>query len=221
MQFARRFWECMFVDDYEELIYTLFSKFDTPFCDHGTGVAVAESEAKYIRDACGECLENLIERIKATHSMVRFYCMRTYASRRGNSFAILLYPFSTEDLCIDLDLLPESFVYFILEWIQNDMLCAKTDSLMGTTVEYRNCRFDEEIDMLHNRGNLRLFLLFRFFLLESLRSKDPVKQRSVIYDLMVKYGVIGETTPKKEFCESYDHQNFTFLCKQEVLRLIR
>ena len=226
MQFARCFWECMFVDDCEEFIYTLFSKFDVPFCSHGNGKDDEERENKdggmgYIRNACTECLETFITRIKTTRSTIRLYCMRNYANRKGFNFTILFYPFSGEDFCVNLDFVPEKFVKFTLDCIKGDMLCDKTNSLMGTVIEFKNCRFDEEIDMLNNRGNLRLLLLFRFFLLESLRSRDVVGQRGRIFDLMLKYRLMNPETSRREFCETYDHKKFASLCKEEISALIQ
>lgn len=215
MQFARRFWECVFGEENDEFFYMLFSRFDKPVCTHG----LAEN-GEYIRNACKECLEGRINQLQNAHSMIRIYCMRTYANRKDPRFSILLYLFSGEDLCVDIDFLNGRFTRFLLDCVKNDMLCDKTSSLMGTTIHFKHCRFDEEIDMLHNRGNLRLFLLFRFFLLESLRSRDPIQQRGIIYDLMVEHGLLKRETLKKTFVESYDHKKFTALCREGIFKLI-
>lgn len=209
MEWAQRLWEYLFFHSNEEFIYCLFSQWDKPICNHYEDYEIQKPKYKRIRDACENCLNIYIQKMNSIRTSLHVYCLRYYIEQIGSKFMILIYPFSDNDLCVDLDILSNSFTQFILECIKRNMITPTFKSIFNTLIDFKQCSFDEEMDLLHNRANLRMLLLFRFFLFESLRSKNPIKQREKIFNLMIKEQIMDENnSDKDEFCKNYDHKDF-------------
>lgn len=215
MEFARQFWKCMFeIDKDEEFILTLFSTFDECVCVHSE-----ELQEACVRDACKDCLRHFIDVIKNCRSMVRLHCFRNYGERErpGTRFNILFYPF-TNKMCTTLDIMPDSMNSFLYNTLKENTFSHEQVDFTATEFIFNHCTFDEEIDIFDTKRKLRLCLLFRFFLLESLRSKNPIRQRQKIFQLMIENEIAHDSGPEEEelFCKTYDHTGMIEYQKQII-----
>ena len=212
MDFAREFWKCMFeFEKDEEFVYTLFSTFDEPLCIHNgpdsetTPVPVPVR----VRDACSHCLRSFLETVKSLKSMVRLHCYRNYVDyeKSGTRFTIFFYPFTSSRMCTTIDIMPDCMNSFLYKVLKNNSFSAEQVDFTASEFKFNHCAFDEEIDIFERRGDLRLWLFFRFLFLESIRSKNPTEQRHKIYQLMVENEMAQPIDIEEEecLCKNYNH----------------
>ena len=88
--------------------------------------------------------------------------------------------FTNTDLCVDIDDVSPELLIFIHNAVRQEEFLAKKDDIFGNNVTLSNFCNDEEIQQISESKMAPFLLLLRIMLLESLRSDDPLNQRTRI-----------------------------------------